>query len=537
MTGILQSDMTGGMRRLAALLGIDGERDVAGRPLSDDQLVSALQTLGFTAEDSGELQILIDRESRRQWLSALPAAVLAQTGQPVTIPVRTSDPASARVSIVGASDLHAAARLAPTITGTHTVTVGGASEVRHEYIATAPAQEPGIAEVRCEAAGTVSRAPLIVSEPAVQPSARGFRLHLASARMSRSWGVGDFADLRDIAVQAAEVGAESIVTAPVTASSGYSPFDVESRCALDPLYISITDTPEYATAQSATRQAVRALGIDLLESSSRNEPMNPQLVRDRKLRSLLALYEVPVRTSRQAEFARFCAQAGPGLRGWAVYRAMLMDASVPASSGSREVHIFKEEREDLIDFWLWVQFIAREQFTAAVSAPTRLGYGLRVAVQVPQAGHVDAWALPQTVISLDEGQRPWMRGVFADAVAAGSAIDALADTVFLLAGADLSAGDDCECVPGGDADIPITEPAVPAIMGALANRYGGRGVLDGPLGEFAAIMGDSRPRGELPWRVPVCENGRKPITSRSLAEHLKRWGASAGTIGSHDGDS
>ena len=49
MAGILQSDMTGGMRQLAALLGINGERDVAGRPLSDDQLAAALRVLGFTA--------------------------------------------------------------------------------------------------------------------------------------------------------------------------------------------------------------------------------------------------------------------------------------------------------------------------------------------------------------------------------------------------------------------------------------------------------------------------------------------------------
>ena len=57
MAGILQSDMTGGMRQLAALLGIDGERDVAGRPLSDDQLAAALHVLGFTAEDLSLIHI------------------------------------------------------------------------------------------------------------------------------------------------------------------------------------------------------------------------------------------------------------------------------------------------------------------------------------------------------------------------------------------------------------------------------------------------------------------------------------------------
>ena len=103
MAGILQSDMTGGMRRLAALLGIDGERDVAGRPLSDDQLAAALQVLGFAAEDSSELQILIDRENRRQWLSALPAAVVAEAGHPAAVSVRTADPATASVSTVGLS--------------------------------------------------------------------------------------------------------------------------------------------------------------------------------------------------------------------------------------------------------------------------------------------------------------------------------------------------------------------------------------------------------------------------------------------------
>lgn len=537
MAGILQSDMTGGMRRLAGLLGLDGERDAAGRPLSDDQLAAALQLLGFPAEDSSELQILIDRETRRQWLSALPAAVVAEAGRPAAIPVHTSDPASAWVSTVGSNGEPEPADVTPTITGTQTVTVGGASEVRHEYTAIAPAREPGIAEIQCADAGTVSRAPLIVSEPATPPSARGFRLHLASARMSRSWGVGDFADLRDIAIQAAAVGAEAIVLSPVTASAGSDPFDVESRCALDPMYISITDTPEYGTAQNATRQAVWALGVDLLESSSVNKPMNPELVRERKLRALLALYEVPVRTSRHAEFASFCAQAGPGLRGWAVYRAMRMDASVPDSSDAREAHIFQEERSDLVDFWLWVQFIAREQFTAAVQAPGKLGYELRTAVHVPPAGHVDAWALPQTVLSVNNGKRTWMRGVFAEADAADAALDAVADTAFLLAGADVVTGLDCETVPAGDTDIRIADPVLPAAMGALASQYGGRRVLDRPLEDFAELMGDTRPRSELPWKIPVCKNGADPLTSRSLCEHLRQWGAFAGSIGFHDGDS
>lgn len=537
MAGILQSDMTGGMRRLAALLGLDGERDVEGRPLSDDQLAAALQLLGFPAEDSSELQILIDRETRRQWHSALPAAVVAEAGQPAAIPVRTSDPASAWVSTVAPSGKSAPADLTPTITGTQTVTVGGTSEVRHEYTAIAPVPEPGIAEIQCSTSGAVGRAPLIVSEPARLPSARGFRLHLASARMSRSWGVGDFADLRDIAVQAAAVGAEALVLSPVTASAGHDPFDVESRCALDPLYISITDTPEYGTAQNATRQAVWALGVDLLESSSLNKPMNPELVRERKLRALLALYEVPVRTSRHAEFASFCAQAGPGLRGWAVYRAMRMDASVPESSDAREVHIFQEERSDLVDFWLWVQFIAREQFASAVQAPAQLGYELRTAVHVPPAGHVDAWAMPQTVLSVNEGDRSWMRGVFADADAADAVLNAVADTAFLLAGADVITGLDCETVPAGDTDIRIADPALPAALGALASRYGGRRVFDRPLENLAELMGDTRPRTELPWRIPVCEDGADPLTSRSLSEHLRQWGESAGSIGFHDGDS
>ena len=537
MAGILQSDMTGGMRQLAALLGIDGERDVAGRPLSDDQLAAALRVLGFTAEDSSELQILIDRENRRQWLSALPAAVVAEAGHSAAIPVRTSDPATASVSTVGLSGEPVPANITPTITGTQTVTVAGASEVRHEFTAIMPPRETGIGEITCAVDGTVSRAPLIVSEAAVQPGERGFDLHLASARMGRSWGVGDFADLRDIAVQAAAAGAETIMLSPVTASAGYDPFDVESRCALDPLYISITDTPEYGTAQNATRQAVRALGVDLLESSSRNTPMNPELVRERKLRALLALYEVPVRTSRHAEFASFCAQAGPGLRGWAVYRAMRMDASVPESSDAREVHIFQEERSDLVDFWLWVQFIAREQFTAAVAAPAQLGFDLRVAVRLPKAGRVDAWALPQTVLSIDEGERCWMRGVLADADAADASLEPLEDTAFLLAGADVITGADFETVPAADTEIRIAEPVLPTAMGALASRYGGRRVLDRQLEDFADLMGDRRPRSELPWRVPVCENGRDPLTSRSLGEHLRKWAASAGSIGFHDGDS
>lgn len=184
-----------------------------------------------------------------------------------------------------------------------------------------------------------------------------------------------------------------------------------------------------------------------------------------------------------------------------------------------------------------MQFIAREQFTAAVATPAQLGYDLRVAVRLPKAGRVDAWALPQTVLIIGEGERCWMRGVIADADAADASLEPLEDTAFLLAGADVITGADFETVPAADTEIRIAEPVLPTAMGALASRYGGRRVLDRQLEDFADLMGDRRPRSELPWRVPVCENGRDPLTSRSLGEHLRKWAASAGSIGFHDGDS
>lgn len=525
MPGILQSDMTGGMRDLADLLGIVWDRD--GTPLSDDQLSAALDALGWSAEDSSELQILVDAEARRQWLSSLPTAVLAQADQPIAVPVRTADPTSTAVTAADDSGDEQTLTMTDEITGTSTVTADGASEVRHEYTARGPAFPAGTGEVRCSSARGVERAPLVVSPPEIRLPDRSLSVHLAAARMGRSWGVGDFADLKDIVVTAAQAGVQAIVTTPVTAGRSEDPFDPESRCALDPLYISVTETLEYGVAAPSTRDAVRALGIDLVESSSFNRPLEPELVRERKLRALLALYEVPARPSRQAEFARFRERCGAGVSAWALYRAMQMDSRAPESSDAREVHIFKEERSDVIDFWLWVQFIAREQFEAAVTAPQRIGRSLRVAVQLPGAGKIEQWARPTAVVSREETGLRYFKAVQTDRDELAWTTEMLADTAYLLAGAVAIAGADLVRVPAGDDEAEVADPVLPRILGAELSRFGGALTRMQPMDDLADIMGDFRPRAELPWKIPVAEAGKRPMTSRSLSERMAHWAQKA----------
>ena len=68
---------------------------------------------------------------------------------------------------------------------------------------------------------------------------------------------------------------------------------------------------------------------------------------------------------------------------------------------------------------------------------------------------------------------------------------------------------------------------LPRILGAELSRFGGALTRMQPMDDLADIMGDFRPRAELPWKIPVAEAATRPMTSRSLSERMAHWAQKA----------
>src|SRR3989442_11429921 len=80
----------------------------------------------------------------------------------------------------------------------------------------------------------------------------GFMLELYGVRSKRSWGIGDFGDLRALIEFAASRGAAVVGVNPLHATQA-SPYSPSSRLALNFLYLDVEAIPEYAQSAAAER--------------------------------------------------------------------------------------------------------------------------------------------------------------------------------------------------------------------------------------------------------------------------------------------
>ncbi len=91
-----------------------------------------------------------------------------------------------------------------------------------------------------------------------QPSHRawGWQVQLYAVRSRRSWGMGDFADLRELCEWSAGLGADFVLCNPLHAVAPglpqeSSPYFPTSRFFLNPLYLALDDAPEAGDARAA----------------------------------------------------------------------------------------------------------------------------------------------------------------------------------------------------------------------------------------------------------------------------------------------
>src|SRR5215203_1079128 len=115
----------------------------------------------------------------------------------------------------------------------------------------------------------VGDTPLVVAPPALPDPAEGQRawgwqVQLYQLRSARSWGIGDYADLRTLAVRTAAEGAGVLLVNPVHAVTPVlpiqpSPYFPSSRRFADQVGVAVDGLPEYAAAPPELRARVDAL--------------------------------------------------------------------------------------------------------------------------------------------------------------------------------------------------------------------------------------------------------------------------------------
>jgi 4-alpha-glucanotransferase len=249
-----------------------------------------------------------------------------------------------------------------------------------------------------------------VPESLERDPAWGFMAQLYSVRSSRSWGLGDLGDLRELTSwSGGELGAGFLLVNPLHAAEPVAPMEPSpylpvTRRFVNPVYVRVEDVPEYAALSSADATAVAALAEPLRKRNTTDDQLDRDLVWAAKREALGLVAAVPRSAERQEAYAAFQAREGEGLVDFATWCALAETRGLPWGDWPAELHDprsaavqqAREELADLVDFYAWLQWVLDEQLAAAqdagVSAGMRLGIMHDLAVGVHPGG-ADSWSL------------------------------------------------------------------------------------------------------------------------------------------------
>ncbi len=227
----------------------------------------------------------------------------------------------------------------------------------------------------------------------------GFPLQLYSLKSARNWGIGDFSDLKTMIEISASLGAGIVGINPINTLFAAqpeisSPYYSSSRLFLNPLYIDVEAIPEAAQCKALQDYMASPEFREKLEKARTAALVDYKTVSELKNKALALLYadfikknvEVKTPSERGQALMRFCHKGGRDLRNMAVYQALdeyfaerkntcgfRSWGKEYAHPDNKEVEKFAEKNADRVGFFMYLQWVADEQFKKAARACSENG--------------------------------------------------------------------------------------------------------------------------------------------------------------------
>jgi 4-alpha-glucanotransferase len=152
----------------------------------------------------------------------------------------------------------------------------------------------------------------------------GVLVPLFSIPSTRGWGIGEIGDIPAIAAWVREAGHGFIQLLPVTevASGETSPYSAMSAMAIDPIYISLADVPEFQAigGEEAASPPAR-YALDLVRRSRRIRYDTVRSLKRDALRAAHERFSACADPARRAAFESFVEREGWWLSDYARFRA------------------------------------------------------------------------------------------------------------------------------------------------------------------------------------------------------------------------
>ncbi len=400
------------IERLARLRGIgDAYHDFRGelRYFSLETKVGLLRAMGCAVDDPAALAIELGEVEIERWRTLLPPVAAAngnRIGVDLNIPARDFG-----ASLVWTVDLENGDRRTGVISTADCPEVWR-GEVAGSWITRRRFElplelPPGYHELQVRiGGGSSSRCSLILSppvcyEPPVIIEGRrlwGVAVQLYTVRSHDNWGIGDFSDLKVLVRWLASRGAGFVGLNPLHALAPAdpqraSPYSASNRHFLNLLYISVPAVPEFLECAAACARTADPGFVDRLAELRSVPHVDYKGVAEVKFEILELLFRdfcdrhLALGTERAAAFRRFVAGGGPLLQIHALFdaldqyfRSTLRTASGWLSwpeeyrdpNGAAALR-FAAEHSAQVEFYLYLQWQAHEQLSAAQALARELG--------------------------------------------------------------------------------------------------------------------------------------------------------------------
>lgn len=389
--------------------------------ITDDVLREILGALGLDAHDDDAVQasirtILSERHSR-----LVAPTVLHIVGAPSKVMINTGvlEVPQATITLENGDEYAGVIEPGPG-DGSKAHMVDGAFVTTASL--TIPADLPAGYHVLNVTVGPRTERACLISAPASVPMPQamedrqlwGWMAQLYSIRSAHSWGVGDFADLKRMLIDAkTATDADFVLVNPLHAAEPVvpltpSPYLPVSRRFVNFTYIRPEDIEEFASLPTEMRSQVEKLHDEA-------EPLNgdAQVIdRDQmwrlKMNALWLIFKAGRGETRQREFDAFKCETGDGLEAYATWCLCYDKWGAPADEPdnwvrrlhreSPEVIGLREQFPDTLDFYRWLEWIAVEQLHAAQEAARNAGMALGLMADMAVGVHplgADAWWNPE----------------------------------------------------------------------------------------------------------------------------------------------
>ena len=418
------SDNIDELRRVADANGVaTGFWDWYGNwvGVSASTLLKVLGALGLPLDESstvGDVHEAQRLTEEREWRRTLPPTIVARQGGGYMFPVHVPDGSWVNVQWVledgrkgpcDQVDRYVAPRMIDgelvgraTFDVPHWLPLGW-----HRLVATV---EGGHVE-----SATLIIVPNTLSLPLLESSRRvwGVNAQLYSTRSASSWGIGDAADLADLAAVCADKGADFLLVNPVHASQPVSPLETSpylpvSRRWLNPIYIRPESIEEYASLPQASRVTIEQLRDETRQFATRDDLIDRDCSWEAKRKALEAIFAAPRSYHRQSQLDRFIERGGSELSNYALWCALVEregTIELPedlARSSAPRVELERLELADRVDFYQWCQWVAAQQLEHAQHVAREVGMEIGIMADLAVGVHPygsEKWSRPELFAS------------------------------------------------------------------------------------------------------------------------------------------